>query len=121
MEQYEIQQLLASAETQLIGLGDTIAQLKAACDELREENNRLRMMNHDLHDLVDALAKPEMPVEQKQAPVLESGTLNGRERLQTFYNEGVHVCHMFFGSRREPDEECMFCQSVIDGLPPASR
>lgn len=121
MEQQEIQQLLMSAETQLIDLSETIAQLKVACDELREENNRLRMMNHNLHDLVNELAQPVVSQETQSSFNSEASTTNGRERLQTFYNEGMHVCHMFFGSRRDPEEQCIFCQSVIDGLPSASR
>ncbi|MBU5900646.1 DUF972 family protein, partial [Vibrio cholerae O1] len=29
------------------------------------------------------------------------------------YREGFHVCHDFYGQRREPDEECMFCDELL--------
>jgi len=40
----------------------------------------------------------------------------GRERLQTFYQEGIHICHTFYGMKREPGEECIFCQNLLDSF-----
>ena len=114
MEQFEIQKLLGVADDQLIQLSDTVAQLKVALSSLMEENNRLRMMNHDLQDTVSVISNQEIKSDEVVQPLSEG--VASKDRLQAFYNEGIHVCHTFFGSRREQEEECIFCQSIIDGL-----
>ncbi|MBF0934331.1 MAG: DUF972 family protein, partial [Abiotrophia defectiva] len=32
------------------------------------------------------------------------------------YQEGIHICHTFYGMKREPGEECIFCQNLLDSF-----
>lgn len=124
MDYQDIKQLLDHSSEQLIQLNETVAQLTVALNDLMEENNRLRMRNHDVMTLVSQnyLAKtnelgataPPLTVEDTT-----DNSVSGKTRLQSFYDEGIHVCHPYFGSQRYPEEECMFCQGVLDGLDPA--
>ena len=102
-------ELVELAERQLIQLSETIAVLKRTIEELSDENNRLTIANTHLQALV-----VEKPIHSSEV----EGTLQdqGSERLRSFYREGIHICHPFFGARREPGEECMFCQGVLDSM-----
>lgn len=124
MDYQDIKHLLDHSSEQLIQLNETVAQLTVALNDLMEENNRLRMRNHDVMTLVSQnyLAKTNELGEASQPLTVEDTTdnsVNGKTRLQSFYDEGIHVCHPYFGSQRYPEEECMFCQGVLDGLEPA--
>lgn len=112
-------EILDQAETHMLQLSDTVAQLREVIDGLVEENNKLRMSNNDLRSLLIKAQRQH----QQQAPSTrpsqdeeESTTASGRESLLGFYNEGIHVCHEFFGSRRSPQEQCLFCQEVLKRL-----
>lgn len=121
MDYQDIKQLLDHSSEQLIQLSETVARLSGALNELMEENNRLRMRNHELMSLVSqnyqtpAINNEEQSTAEQMEAVTDDNT-SGKDRLQTFYDEGIHVCHPYFGSQRYPDEECMFCQGVLDGL-----
>ncbi|WP_124057800.1 initiation control protein YabA [Vaginisenegalia massiliensis] len=142
MEQEKIQALIAQFDQQLSQLNETVAQLSNAYSDLIEENNRLRLMNHEWHgsrlpewsnlkshqtgneeaSQFDSGQTAKMLGESSQLELgrqdesTQARASSGKERLQTFYEEGIHICHPYFGSRREPGEECMFCQSLLDGL-----
>lgn len=121
MDYQDIKQLLDQSSEQLIQLNETVAQLTVALNDLMEENNRFRMRNQDLLALVSqnyhAKANDlETSSQQLQTDKAAEDSISGKARLQTFYDEGIHVCHPYFGSQRYPDEECMFCQGVLDGL-----
>lgn len=106
---------LDQVETQMLQLSDTVAQLRVIIESLMEENNKLRMSNMEIRD---RLLKQIEQAEKEQADD-DSSTgpqTSGRESLQGFYDEGIHVCHEFFGSRRSPDHQCLFCQEVIGRL-----
>lgn len=123
MDYQDIKHLLDHSSEQLIQLNETVAQLTVALNDLMEENNRLRMRNHDVMTLVSQnyLAKTNELGSTSQPLTVEDTTDNsvsGKTRLQSFYDEGIHVCHPYFGSQRYPEEECMFCQGVLDGLDP---
>lgn len=110
-------EIFDDAETHLLQLSDTVAQLRKVIDNLIEENNKLRMSNNDLRNL---LIKSQSQLDSPTKGVYEgeenSHTSSGRESLLGFYNEGIHVCHEFFGSRRSPEEQCLFCQEVLKRL-----
>ncbi|MFK5280326.1 initiation control protein YabA, partial [Lacticaseibacillus paracasei] len=38
-----------------------------------------------------------------------------KQNLESLYNEGFHVCPMFYGQRRVNDEPCAFCTEIIYG------
>lgn len=117
MEHDELHALLDSAEQQLFQLNETVAQLTLALQDLSEVNNRLRIRNQDLMEMLTPRSSDAEQSELEHPSMEEQDyTPSGKDRLQTFYDEGIHVCHPYFGSRRMPTEECMFCQGVLDGL-----
>ncbi|UUX33145.1 initiation control protein YabA [Fundicoccus culcitae] len=116
MEQSELQLLLQHIETEQNKLTDSMSELKRMINRLNEENNRLRIQNDTLLSLVTDSTKEEHPTTTTPAQSSEVKAKNGRERLQSFYNDNIHVCHPYFGSRRQEGEECMFCQAVLDSL-----
>ena len=109
-------EIFDEAETHLLQLSDTVEQLRKVIDNLIEENNKLRMSNNDLRNLLiksqSQLDNADSDTEDEE----DSHTSSGRESLLGFYNEGIHVCHEFFGSRRSPEEQCLFCQEVLKRL-----
>lgn len=101
-------------ETQMLQLSDTVAQLRVIIESLMEENNKLRMSNMEIRDrLFEYINQAE---EESQEDTASGPQTSGRASLQGFYDEGIHVCHEFFGSRRSPDHQCLFCQEVIGRL-----
>ena len=121
MDYQDIKQLLDQSSEQLIQLNETVAQLTVALNDLMEENNRLRIRNQDLMALVSQNYQGKaneagVSAQQIQIEDPTDDEVSGKARLQTFYDEGIHICHPYFGSQRYPDEECMFCQGVLDGL-----
>lgn len=119
MEHEEIFDLIRQAESQMLDLSNSLANLKKQVALLMEENNQLRMTNHDLHDMVVSQSQATNQVEFNQGPSENNPKGNhsqGSSRLQTYYDEGIHVCHQYFGARRQLDEECIFCQGVLDEM-----
>lgn len=116
MLQEELTELIDQAETQLLQLSDTIAQLRTTLNDVIEENNRLRMKDNPWQPTHDSQEQPS------QATDIEAGEMNSqqapsaRERLQQFYEDGIHICRDLYGSQRASDEECLFCQGILDGL-----
>lgn len=118
MSDYPIDELMRQIQGQLTAFEETVAQLSQEIEALKDENNRLRMQQYQAVDhlsfesnTIQDPKNPTQPVqEQKQQ------RLSGQARLQTFYNEGIHICHHYFGSQRETHEECIFCQDIIDSL-----
>ena len=106
-------ELIAQTEEQLLNLNDLVIQLKSEISQLTEENNQLRMTNHDLHDLLlEQTQEKETPLQEVQP----EETMQAKSRLQDYYDEGIHVCHQLFGARRDDDEECIFCLGVLDKI-----
>lgn len=113
MQQEQLYLLLARTDQQVQQLVDTVAQLKQTVNDLMNENNRLQMHNHDLQDAILSYEQSKPKEAATQAP---QPTLKSKERLQTYYDEGIHVCRTYFGARRESAEACIFCQDILDSL-----
>ena len=113
MDHEEFYEIFNHIEEQMLDLSNTIASLKKELGHVIEENNQLRMTNHDLHDMVINQSK-----QAGQDTESASSTLyhvqNGNIPLQSYYDEGIHVCHQLFGARRSLDEECILCLGVLD-------
>lgn len=116
MEDQRIFDMLHQAESQMLELSNTLANVKKELADLIEENNQLRMTNHDLHDMVLRQNQSQINVETQddESQTAISGT--GSSRLQTYYDEGIHVCHQYFGAHRHLDEECILCLGVLDEI-----
>ncbi len=119
MDKQLLYDLLDQTESDMIRLSNTVAQLKESVENLTQENNQLRLHNHDLHSRLQAYqeASQEAVVGGEETFRQESSLpKKGQAQLQSFYDEGIHICHLYFGSRRDPGEACIFCQRVLDGL-----
>lgn len=106
----DIQELINNIQSQQQQYQNNILQLTQVVLDLKEENNRLRMLNHNLEDQLQKYVK-ESSV-QEESPN-EDHHISGKERLQGFYDDGIHVCHELFGKRRQSSEDCLFCQDVL--------
>ncbi|UPQ86499.1 initiation control protein YabA [Ignavigranum ruoffiae] len=117
MEHEEVFEIIERAERQMLDLSDSVANLRKELLHLIEENNQLRMSNHDLHDLILNQSQAA-PNQTNQADLVNSSQQKNQasSRLQSYYDEGIHVCHQLFGARRETGEECILCLGVLDEL-----
>ncbi|AXY24583.1 hypothetical protein CL176_00260 [Suicoccus acidiformans] len=110
MEPQAIEELLEQANAQMLELSDTLAQLKRAVNTLQEDKNQLEIKIQDLQDVVRESTQVDADNPEGQEHT------GGKERLQNFYDNGIHFCHQYFGMRRAPEEGCMFCQDILDRL-----
>ncbi|MFC0233471.1 DNA replication initiation control protein YabA [Vagococcus entomophilus] len=87
----------------LSGMKETMAELMETNVSLEIENKHLRERLFELE------ATQNMSSSSKQE--LSKSRMN----LEKLYEEGFHVCNVYYGSRRENNEECAFCLDVIYG------
>ncbi|MGF3072898.1 initiation control protein YabA [Facklamia sp. P13069] len=120
MSEIKIEELLMQVNQELNQLFETVNTLSEEVTRLTNENNRLRMQQYQAVEQIEI--KPLKDEENQKNQVIDKSeqTLehrqSGQARLQAFYNEGIHICHHYFGSKRETNEECIFCQDIIDSL-----
>lgn len=88
-----------------------ISDLKEGIEALVEENAALRIENQHLRDRLDDLEKQQ----EAEKEVSDTGMSKSRLNLEKIYEDGFHVCNVFYGSRRVDDESCAFCLNVIYG------
>ena len=86
----------------------TISTLKEEIAKLLEENQTLQMENAHLRE---RLSKESQPLTEEET----SGLTKSRLNLENIYEDGFHVCNIFYGQRRVEDEPCAFCLEVIYG------
>lgn len=109
MDKMKLYDELVTVERQLEAMLFQVKEMKPFVDELVEENLNLQLENQHLHDKLDKLEKQETSDDARQE--LSKSRLN----LEKLYEQGFHVCKDFYGSRRENQEECVFCSSMIYG------
>ena len=76
--------------------------MKKKMQEIMEENSRLRQENAKLRERLTDV--------DTNAPIKPSS--QGRENLETIYEDGFHVCNNDYGKRRT--EECLFCLELLN-------
>lgn len=125
MDHQQILALIKQADHQMMDLSDTVAKLQQQVTALMEENNQLRMANQQLHDsLVTvqddqgevATTASQQGVPDKTMEDKKAHPTPGKVRLHEYYQDGIHICHQFFGAHRNPEEECILCLGVLDEL-----
>ena len=109
MDKMKLYDELVNVERQLETMLFQVKEMKPIVDNLVEENLNLKLENQHLHDKLDKLEKQEVVDDGRQE--LSKSRLN----LEKLYEHGFHVCKDFYGSRRENQEECVFCSSMIYG------
>ena len=74
-----------------------------------EENHNLTMENLHLKDRLDEL-EPNTHTKKVAKKKKRSQTIIN---LENIYNQGFHICNLYYGKRRENDESCMFCTEIL--------
>jgi len=96
-------------EKRFTELQEDFGSLKKYLVQLVEENHQLAHENHHLKQRIEALQH-----DQREQKGLKDKTESnqpigeGYDNLARIYEEGFHICHVYFGTPRE-EEDCMFC------------
>lgn len=108
MKKKEIFDTIVEIETQADTTLQTLSTLKHEIANLLEENQTLQLENEHLRE---RLRNQEKQITDSDIPELTKSRLN----LENIYEDGFHVCNLFYGQRRVEDEPCAFCLEVIYG------
>ena len=83
--------------------------LKQKIVALLEENHRLQSENQQLRDLL----KNGEHSDSKEGIDKATGAGAGYDNLVRLYNEGFHVCNVYYGHLRT-EGDCLFCLSFLN-------
>lgn len=115
MEQKELYDSLVSLEQQAKQYVEQLGIIKEELSRMNQENHKLRMENQYLRDRLDDKLGQESAEDAVESEENPSGLTKSRLNLENIYEDGFHVCNLFFGKRREEDSPCAFCLEVIYG------
>jgi len=109
LEKKEIIDTIVEIESQADATLQTLSTLKDEIANLLEENQTLRIENKHLRERLEDQAASAQESQES------GGLTKSRLNLENIYEDGFHVCNMFYGQRRVEDEPCAFCLEVIYG------
>lgn len=89
-------------------LDQEIENIKADLTVVFEKNAELEIENKLLRERLAEFEKHETQADQQNA-----GLSRSRQNLENLYEEGFHVCPLFYGAKRQDDEPCAFCSEII--------
>ena len=98
-------------ESRISSVSEDLQEIQQKLTELIEENTNLQIENQHLRDRLDDIEKQKRIDEEVVEPEMTKSRMN----LEKLYEDGFHVCNVFYGSRRVGDEPCAFCLDVIYG------
>lgn len=111
MDKRLIYEEITSLEKELQEMLSRVTFLKENINEMIEKNVSLELESKHLRERlieIETQRSADLPSEKQS---LSKSRLN----LEKLYEEGFHVCNVYYGSRRENHEECAFCLDVIYG------
>ncbi|KRM24539.1 DNA replication initiation control protein YabA [Latilactobacillus graminis] len=105
----DLYEQLSNIEQQAKLTFEGLSEMKAVLAAVLEKNAELKIENKHLREHLQELGQPTTPKAGAQA------LSKSKQNLQNLYEEGFHICPYFYGSRRENNEPCAFCNDVIYG------
>lgn len=107
MDKQSLYDDLATLENELQTTLAKVRALKTQLHAFVETNTFLELENQRLREHLQELTKLDHSTKKELS--------KSRMNLEKLYEEGFHVCNLFYGVRRENEEECAFCLDVIYG------
>ncbi|WP_027964433.1 DNA replication initiation control protein YabA [Halalkalibacillus halophilus] len=109
MNKKKILDRFSNLENQFQDLQQDFSLLKTDLVQLVEENHQLAHENHHLRQRLDDLTEVHEPKSKEQEQAVKKAAVGeGYDNLARIYEEGFHICHVYFGTPRE-EEDCIFC------------
>lgn len=110
MSKTDLYERLLTIEQQAKLTFDGITEMKEVLSQVLEENVELEIENKHLREHLQELQPTTATTKDST-----HGLSKSKQNLQNLYEEGFHICPYFYGSRRENNEPCAFCNDVIYG------
>lgn len=109
MDKRELYDGMKNMEAQTQIMLTKFTELREGLADVMEENAELRIENQHLHDFI-----AERKNDDEASDNHETRLSKSRKNLENLYNEGFHVCNQFYGSHREDNESCIFCNEILN-------
>jgi regulator of replication initiation timing len=101
---------LSELEERLVATLTQVSDVKSNYQKLLTENTSLRLENARLRDRLSAVSEQHVSENKSEKATKKVPMSN----LQEIYDDGFHVCRLFYGQRLEPGETCLYCGEILD-------